>query len=81
MPPGVPAFPIYNPPVAGQLPIIPPAPTLPPTTPPPGSVTLPPNAPEQPVNPITPPKFILVNYPGIGWVIVAAPALPMPKGK
>lgn len=88
--PGVPTFPIWGPPgidipggpgyppVAG-LPI-PPIPPLPPSVeqPQPGDPTTPlPPPPGQsgwPVQPIAVPPYIVVNYPGVGPVIVAPPA-------
>jgi hypothetical protein len=88
-PPGQPIHPIWGPPgielppgpgfppVAGHpLPI----PPLPPgTTPPnPGDPTTPMPPPAGsagwPVQPMVPPPYIVVNYPGIGPVIVAPPA-------
>jgi hypothetical protein len=81
--PGHPEFPIWGPPgielppgpgyppVAGHP--LPPIPPIPPDiTVPPGTViTIPGN---QPVQPIVPPPFIKVYYPGVGWVLVSAPA-------
>ena len=69
---------IGGPPVVGGGPIIPP-PQLPPDmTPQPGDPTtaLPPPAGSGgwPVQPITPPPYIVVNYPGVGPVVVAPPA-------
>lgn len=51
----------------------------PPETPPPGSVTpVPPPAGSAgwPVNPMTPPAYLLLNYPGVGPVYVTPPAAP-----
>jgi hypothetical protein len=91
-PPGInfPDKPGY-PPTVGGGPIIPPdQPPLPPemTEPNPGDPTtiLPPPAgsPGWPVQPITPPPYIVVNYPGVGPVVVAPPAhdesSPPPQG-
>lgn len=75
VPPPKPGYPPY---VSGG-PIIPDTtpPEIPPIdVPPPGSVTNPPGNPPTPVNPIVIPKFILVYYPGYGWVIVTPPAMP-----
>lgn len=84
-----PEHPIYWPPHPEHPIVLPPSPIVPPeppqlpptfTPPPPGSVITPPGAPAQPVNPIVMPKFILVYYPGFGWLIVTAPAgQPSPK--
>jgi hypothetical protein len=86
-PPGVPTFPIWGPPgidlppgpgyppVAGH-PIVPPINVPPgvtlPDPPPPGSppVILPGT---KPTHPIVPPPFVVVDYPGIGKVMVPQP--------
>lgn len=78
--PGLP--PTQNPPGWGlhpshpiMLPGMPGWPDPPPTIPPPGSppVMIPGT---QPVQPITPPPAIIVDYPGIGKVLVPQPAPP-----
>lgn len=57
-----------------------PPPLQPPQPPAPGSPTTPVPPPEGsggwPVNPVVPPPYIVVNYPGIGPVTVAPPASP-----
>jgi len=85
-PPGTPTFPIWGPPgielppspgyppVAGHpLPPIPDNPA-PPTVPPPGSppVILSPGG-AHPEHPIAVPDYIIVDYPGIGKVLVPRP--------
>jgi hypothetical protein len=77
--PGHPEHPI--PPTVGGGPIFPPnvPPSLTPPTPPnPGDPTtpIPPPAgsPGWPVQSIVPPPYIVVNYPGVGPVVVAPPA-------
>jgi hypothetical protein len=70
IPPAVGGGPIYPPNVPPEL--TPPQPPSPgdPTTVVPGSF---------PVQPITPPPYIVVNYPGIGPVTVAPPLTAQPK--
>jgi len=86
-PPGTPIFPIWGPPgielppgsgyppVAGH--------PLPPIEAPPPDVTVPPPGsppvlllPVSPVNPIVAPAAIVVNYPGVGKVLVPNPIVP-----
>jgi len=83
--PGVPTFPIWGPPgsnfpdkpgyppVAGHplppIPVPPEAPNLPPPGSPPVMI-----GGNQPVNPIAPPPAIIVNYPGVGLVLVPLPS-------
>ena len=93
-PPGQPIHPIwgppgFNPPGPGMPPgiwggpILPetPPPIKPPdfTPPPPGIVVIPPG--NQPVQPIVPPDYILVYYPGVGWVLVGKPLPPTTPSK
>lgn len=77
--PGAPGFPPPHP----AHPIVLPPDQVPPdmrpdTPPPPGSPTTPVPPPEGsggwPVQPITPPPYLVVTYPGIGPVYVAPPA-------
>ena len=80
--PGYPAHPIYNPPIISGPPgpwpsppiYLPPIPVPPdtPNLPPPGS---PPVhiANTQPVQPMTPPQAVLIDYPGLGKVLVPQP--------
>jgi len=73
------------PPVAGHPLPVPPTPPLPPevTPPSPGDPTKPVPPPAGsagwPVQPMVPPPYVVVNYPGIGPVIVAPPATAAPK--
>jgi hypothetical protein len=71
--------PIIPPPEIGGGPIVPPEPIEPPVTPPqPGDpVTVVPG--DHPVAPIVPPPFIIVDYPGVGPVVVPIPASATPK--
>jgi len=89
-PPGTPTFPIWGPPgitlppSPGYPPVashpLPPTPPLPPSVeqPQPGDPTtpLPPPAGQTgwPVQPMVPPPYVVINYPGIGPVIVSPPA-------
>jgi hypothetical protein len=66
-----PTPPIYIPPA------VPPS-MKPPEAPEPGSPTTPVPG-NWPVQPVTPPEYMVVNYPGIGPVVVAPPATAQPK--
>jgi hypothetical protein len=79
-PPDKPGYPPWAghplPPWTPGIPPIDPPPVLPPDfePPPPGSVTIPPGY--KPVQPIEPPPFVLIFYPGVGWVLVGRPIPP-----
>ena len=68
-----PEHPIYYPPNVPPV-LTPPVPPNPgdPTTP----VAPPPGSPGWPVQPITVPDYVVINYPGIGPVVVAKPIMP-----
>ena len=81
-PPGTPTFPIwgppgFNPPGAGYPPGISGGPIVPvppstPNVPPPGSPPVMVSG-TQPVNPMTPPPAVIIEYPGVGKVVVPQP--------
>ena len=83
-PPGQPIHPIwgppgFNPPGPGMPPGIWGDPIMPPPQLPPGATPPQPGDPTKtvpgnwPVQPVVPPPYIVVNYPGIGPVVVAPP--------
>lgn len=87
VPPGTGTWPPQNPPHPAHPIVLPPEQVppdqQPPTTPPPGTVTpVPPPAGSAgwPVNPITPPAYVVLNYPGVGPVYVTPPA-PAPASR